>query len=143
MKKTWKQLALGFSPVLMGFCSSILFWLPIPLLLSSILVMILWFWLCFRCTEPDAPLLPQILRLCLPGVAVVLVVLWGELALGSMVPDLLIRASNFYFYWGLAIGGRLVTNLLHVITAWPYYLISCSLFTLGVCLTVVLKRKLA
>ena len=141
MKRTWFQLAVGCFPVLMGFCSRLLFLLPFSIFIKTLLITVLWLWLCFRAADADGPGFPQTLRLCLPGILITGLALWSERIPGNLFYDFLSSASDFYFSFGLAVAGRIVTNLLHAVTAWPYYLVSCFLLTPAVSLTVLLKRK--
>lgn len=142
MKRTWFQLAVGCFPVFIGFCSPLISLLPLSLFIRTILITALWLWLCSWVANVKN-CIPQILRLCLPGMLIIGFSLWSEMIPGNMFSGFLSSASNFYFCFGLVIAGRLVTNLLHVITAWPYYIVSCFLLTVAASITVLLKQKTA
>ena len=141
MKKAWTQIGIGLLPILLGFCCSFLFALPVPFFLTNLLVIALWTWLCFRFSDPVSRLFPQFLRLCLPGAIILVLAIWQELVPGSALPDIVISASQFYFLSGITLAGRLLTPFLRVITAWPYYVIDYFLLSTLCLLSLILKKK--
>ena len=140
MKKlSWTQLGIGLVPIALGFCC---YFFPLPLFLMNLLFFVLWAWLCFRFSDISLPLLPQLLRVCLPGAVVLGPALWVDFAMVSL-PPLLSNATQFYFISGITMAGRILTPLLHIITAWPYYLVSYSCMSIVCLLAMILKRKVA
>ena len=143
MKKACIQIGIGLLPILLGLCSNILFALPVPFFLTNLLVLALWIWLCFRFADPTHRTLPQLLRFCLPGTVIVALALWQELVPGNALPDIVISASQFYFFSGTMLAGRILTPFLRVITAWPYYVIDYVLLSTISLLALILKKKTA
>lgn len=138
MKKTWIQIGIGFLPILLGFCYRLFF---LPLFLTNLLFFILWAWLCFRFCDPSRSVFPQLLRVCLPGALVLLPALWLEFGTNAL-PALLTYATQFYFLSGISMAGRILTPLLRMITAWPYYIVSYLCMSLVCLLAMILKRKI-
>lgn len=138
-KQSWIQLGIGLVPIVLGFCCSLL---PLPLFLTNLLFFVLWAWLCFRFSDISLPLLPQLLRICLPGALVLGPALWADLAMVSL-PSLLSIATQFYFISGITMAGRILTPLLRIITAWPYYIVSYLCMSIVCLIAMILKRKIA
>ena len=141
MKRSYVQAGIGFIPILMGFCSRLLFLLPIPLVLTNLLFFGLWIWLCFRFSDPERSLLPQFLRLSFPGAIVVVLALIQELIPGNNIPGIILSASQFYYLSGLALAGRILSPFLNVISASPYILTDYLLLIIISLLCMVLKKK--
>ena len=137
MKRSVIQISIGILPILMGFCSN----LPIPLFLTNLIFFALWIWLCFRFCDPAKALLPQILRICLPGALILIPAVLQDLIPGMGFPDILVTASNFYFFSGAHLAGRILTPFLRTISAWPYMILDYLLLTLICILCMVLKKK--
>ncbi len=143
MKRAWVQIGIGFLPLLLGFCCSLFFFLPVPFFLTNLLILAFWAWLCFRFCDPAHHVLPQLLRVCLAGAAVLVPALWLELGVGRNLPELLIHATQFYFFSGIHLFGRLLTPFLRVITAWPYYIAAYLIMSILSLLAMILKRKVS
>ena len=143
MKKSSIQSSIGFLPILLGFCSRLIFRLPLPLFMINLFFFALWIWLCFRFCDPVCPVMPQFLRVCLPGAAVVALAVWQELVPEAGLPGIIIYASQFYYLSGLSLVGRILTPFLRVISASPYILADYLVLTATSLLCMILKKKVA
>jgi hypothetical protein len=141
MKRNLIQIGIGLLPVLMGFCMSL--FAVLPLFLTSLLFLALWAWLCFRFFDPGTSVWGAFLRICLPGTLIIVLAVCQELVPDNNLPGILINASQFYFLTGISLAGRILTPILRVITAWPYYIVSYCMLTLLCLLTLILKKKVA
>lgn len=135
------QLAIGFLPILLGFVYPVLSFLP--LVLRNLLSFALWVWLCFKFTDLTRSLLPQLLRVLIPGAVVIALALWQELVPGNNLPAFILNASNFYFLSGLQLAGRILTPFLRTITAWPYYIVGYTAMAIAAVLSMTVKKKVA
>ena len=143
MKQKLIQIGIGLLPILLGFGSSLLFVLPIPLFLTNLLFFTLWVWLCFRFCNPSFRILPQLLRVCVPGALILVAVLLRELGPAADLPEILIHASQFYFLSGIQLAGRILTPFLRTITDWPYCIVDYVCLTILCFLSMGLKKKAA
>ena len=141
MKRCSSLIGIGFLPILLGFCSRLLFLLPIPLFLSNLLFFALWVWACFRFFRVSCPLLPQLLCVCTPGAIVTALAICQELVPGSNLPGIIVSASSFYYFSGLAMAGRILQPFLRSIIASPYILTSYLSMTVLCLLVMVFKKK--
>ncbi|MBQ2854751.1 MAG: hypothetical protein IJE81_04680 [Oscillospiraceae bacterium] len=141
MKNSLVQIGIGFLPIVLGFLYPIISFLP--LFLVNILFFAVWVWLCFRFTDPAASLLPQLLRILLPGAVIIALALWQELVPNNNLPAVIMQASNFYFLSGIQLAGRILTPFLRTITAWPYYIVDYAAMAIAAILSVVVKKKVA
>ena len=141
MKIRPAQLVIGFLPILLGFVYPVLSFLP--LFLRNLLFFALWVWLCFKFTDLTRSLLPQLLRVLIPGAVVIALALWQELVPGNNLPAFIPDASNFYFLSGLQLAGRILTPFLRTITAWPYYIVGYTAMAIAAVLSMTVKKKVA
>lgn len=143
MKKSVVQIGIGLLPILLGFGSPLLFALPIPFFLTNLIFFAFWFWLCFRFCDPAKALPPQFLRVCLPGALILVPGVLQDLVPSIGLPSIITTASNFYFFSGIQLAGRILTPFLQTITAWPYMILDYLLLMLICILCMVLKKKVA
>ena len=143
MKQKLIQIGIGLLPILLGFGSRLLFVLPIPLFLTNLLFFTLWVWLCFRFCDPGHSLFPQLLRVCIPGAVVTVLAICQEVIPGNNLPGIILSASNFYYFSGLAMARRILQPFLRSISASPYILTGYLSMTAVCLLAMIFKKKVA
>ena len=137
------QIGLGYLPILLGFGSRLLFLLPIPLFLSTLLFFVLWAWLCILVCDLRRLLVPQLLFVCFPGAIVTVFAICQEVIPGNNLPGIILSASNFYYFSGLTMARRILQPFLRSISASPYILTSYLSMTAVCLLAMIFKKKVA
>lgn len=141
MKSAAKQWLTGLLPFAVGLaCNYLFLLLPIPMFFFNIAYLAFWGWLCGYASDAETPLLPQILRICLPGAVTLILALYQELILGSYVSGPVGLLTQFYFLPGMSLFGLFLIPFMEIIRPWPFYIAEYVCMA-ALCLAACLLRR--
>lgn len=142
MNRDLKLLCIGTLPFWVGIVlNSVLTLFPIPVFLFSIVYLLLWIYLCYRCCDPKQSPFHQSLLLCLFGFVMLVLVTYQECIRGGYWMNYFGIATQLYFLPALSFSAFLLRPFLDVLSAFPAYVLEMALMALGCFGGCLLKQR--